>query len=104
MSLYTDDAMAEVVPLTPAQDAHLGRLTSAIVAHTQTKFCAGQREHGGNLHEKPGMLAHAFDEATDLSVYLLTLREQMLALAHKCKHGDTTLLEAADEIERWLAK
>ena len=90
--------------LTVEQDEHIGRVNAQHVALTNMKYAKGQREHGGNCWEKPGMLAHALDEASDLTVYLWTLREQMLALAHKCKQNAVTLDEAADEIERWLAK
>lgn len=88
--------------MTPEQSAHIGRVVSQHTALTNMKYAAGQREHGGNCWEKPGMLEHALAEAADLPVYLWTLREQMSALARKCRQNATTLSDAADEIERWL--
>lgn len=91
-------------PLTPDQEAHLSRVTREIVAYTHCKYVDGQRRHGGDLHLKPGMLAHAIDEATDQPVYLHTLAEQMRTLILKCREGSCSAVQAADEIERWLRK
>lgn len=60
-----------------AHEAHLRRILDAFGADARAKYAAGQREHGGNLWEKPGMLEHAIEEAIDLVVYLFTLREQI---------------------------
>lgn len=43
----------------------------------ESKYLRGQREHGGNISLKAGMLGHAEDESRDLSVYLFVLREQL---------------------------
>ena len=40
------------------------------------RYRAGQREHGGHLWKKP-VLNEALAEATDLLVYLHTLRQQI---------------------------
>lgn len=40
------------------------------------KYDQGQREHGGNLWEKPTLDA-AIEEALDLPAYLYTLRDQL---------------------------
>lgn len=61
----------------PEHEAHLTRICEAVVGALQKKYPEGQLEHGGRLWEKPGMLAHAIDEATDQNVYLHTLREQL---------------------------
>lgn len=92
------------VRLTPDQWDHIDRLADRQSKLMWAKYIKGQQEHGGNLHEKPGMLAHAIDEATDLPVYLHTLVEQMQALVQKLREGFITKDEAADEIERWLVK
>lgn len=60
----------------PDHEAHLARVKAAFVADLDTKYRAGQDEHGGRLWEKPGMLAHAIAEIIDLVVYLYTEREQ----------------------------
>jgi hypothetical protein len=90
--------------VTNGQRLHLGRVLDAQTALMQHKYKAGQKEHGGNCWEKPGMLAHAMDEAADLPVYLHTLAEQMTALIAKLRDGRVTRDEAADEIYRWLTK
>ena len=70
--------------LSGAQLDHVFRVLTKHSKLTVGKYEAGQREHGGNCWEKPGMLSHAIDEVSDLTVYLWTLREQMLALADEC--------------------
>jgi hypothetical protein len=63
--------------MTAPHDAHVERILTQFNADLRAKYDAGQREHGGNLWEKPGMLEHAIEEAIDLVVYLYTLREQI---------------------------
>lgn len=57
-------------------EAHLARILGQFSADAHAKYQAGQREHGGKLWEKPGMLDRAIEEAIDMVVYLYTLREQ----------------------------
>ena len=56
--------------------AHLSRIINQFTRDVSEKYDAGQREHGGNLWEKPGMIEHALEEAIDMVVYLYTLKEQ----------------------------
>lgn len=65
--------------MTAAHEAHLARLKAEFIADLDAKYRAGQDEHGGNLWEKRGMLAHAIEEAIDQVVYLYTLRDQLAA-------------------------
>ena len=88
--------------MTAEQLAHIQRVNAQQILLTERKYRDGQIEHGGNCWEKPGMLAHALDEVSDLSVYLWTLREQMLALAATLRAGGMSAATAADEIERWV--
>jgi hypothetical protein len=62
--------------LAPENRAHLDRLLTRIGNDLSQKYRNGQREHGGNLWEKPGMLECAIEEALDLLTYLYTLLEQ----------------------------
>ena len=62
--------------MTDEQQEHLDRILAAFHADASAKYDDGQREHGGNLWEKPGMLEHALEEAIDLVIYLYTMREQ----------------------------
>lgn len=43
------------------------------------KYLKGQREHGGELWRKRGIIDMAIEEAVDQIVYLLTLRDQLAA-------------------------
>jgi hypothetical protein len=56
--------------------AHVDRILTQFNRDLKAKYEAGQEEHGGNIWEKPGMLAHAIEEVIDLVVYLYTLQEQ----------------------------
>ena len=60
-----------------ARELHLQSIIDYLSKDLERKYRAGQREHGGNLWEKPGMLNHAIDEVVDLVVYLYTLRAQL---------------------------
>ena len=62
--------------MSAARRAHLQRILTQFHASARAKYENGQREHGGNLWQKPGMLDQAIAEATDLVIYLLTLKEQ----------------------------
>jgi len=43
----------------------------------EKKYMAGQKEHGGQLRYKRGMLSHCEEETWDLCAYLPTLRAQL---------------------------
>jgi hypothetical protein len=90
--------------VTNEQWAHVRRVTNRQATLMEQKYVNGQKEHGGNCWEKPGMLAHALDEVADLPVYLWTLKEQMRALAADLRGGRIGVVAAAVEIERWLQK
>lgn len=51
----------------------MARFTHALA----DKYTAGQREHGGNVWLKRGMLREAKAEVLDLWVYLDTLEQQL---------------------------
>ncbi len=57
--------------------AHLRRILKQFNAESTAKYAKGQREHGGNLWQKEGVLDCAIEEAIDLVVYLYTLKEQL---------------------------
>jgi hypothetical protein len=56
---------------------HLARIKTTVAELIDTKYRAGQKEHGGTLWLKPGLLDEAINEVIDLAVYLLTLKEQI---------------------------
>lgn len=60
----------------------------------EAKYLRGQREHGGNIRVKGGMLGHAEDESRDLVVYLDVLREQLSNVRDQARK----LVAAMDQI------
>lgn len=115
MSLETDDAMAELIPLdsparrlpqsddmTPDRERHLAAVLDSAHSLIDKKFRAGQVQHGGNIWQKPGMLQHAIEEVADQTVYLFTLEGQMSALALALRSGTITPEDAAGALERML--
>lgn len=112
MSLETDDAMEELIPLdhearhlpmTSDQAAHLGRVRLAHTTLIDEKYRRGQRQHGGDLWRKPGMLAHAIQENVDQSVYLLTIDEQIRDLVSEWRAMRDPIAEGcAKALERLL--
>lgn len=68
--------------------AHRAALAAAVAAATRRRYAQGQREHGGRLWTKPGLLAHAEAEAVDAMVYLSTLRRQLEVARALLDRGD----------------
>lgn len=94
----------EVNEMRPQDWVHV---TSVIQKHgelTRDKYRNGRKEHGGDCWAKPGMLAHALDESSDLSVYLWTLRKQLADLADECEGGALTTADIAARIRYVLHK
>lgn len=61
--------------MTPDEHAiAVAQEAAALILH---KYKRGQREHGGELWRKKGLLNMAIDEAVDQVIYLLTLRDQL---------------------------
>lgn len=58
------------------QEAHLQRVQARFTVALSRKYRTGQKEHGGNLWQKRGMLDRAIEEAIDQVIYLMTLKEQ----------------------------
>jgi hypothetical protein len=63
--------------MTPEQELHLKRIKNNFVSKADTKYRAGQKEHGGDLiHQNAlALIDMAIAEAVDQVVYLETLRE-----------------------------
>lgn len=90
--------------MTKGQRAHIGRVIDAQTALMRDKYRKGQKEHGGNCWEKPGMLAHAMDEAADLPVYLHTLWEQINEIACGLEDGSISGEDGAARLYRLMQK
>lgn len=63
--------------MTNDQEKHLDDIKYNFIKDVDKKYRHGQREHGGNVWLKPGMIDNAIEEVIDLAVYLYTLRDQM---------------------------
>ena len=63
--------------LTADQQIHLNDIIDWVVESLETKYVAGQQQHGGNIWLKHGMLSHIEAELLDLVVYVRTLRKQL---------------------------
>lgn len=59
------------------QEAHLSHVIDVFIDKVEKKYRKGQREHGGNLWEKMGIIDCAIEEALDQVVYLVTLKDQL---------------------------
>lgn len=57
-------------------EEHCESIIGQFSSEFRAKYQQGQREHGGNMLYKPGMLDEAIKEAIDLVCYLYTLRQQ----------------------------
>ena len=66
--------------MTPEQERHLGRIKANFSSKVDTKYRAGQREHGGDLihNNALAIIDMAINEAVDQVVYLETLREVLV--------------------------
>lgn len=62
---------------------HLGQVVDYITEVVGKKYRKGQKEHGGKLWEKSGLIEEAINEVADLAVYLITLRTQIKQLQKK---------------------
>lgn len=62
-------------------DGQSERFLDDLISHqafaTDKKYRKGQKEHGGKLWEKPGMLRNIEFENTDQSTYAFALRKQL---------------------------
>lgn len=63
--------------MTNEQNSHLNSLVAVFTELVTKKYTAGQKEHGGDLWKKKGLIDMAIDEAIDQVVYLLTLKKQI---------------------------
>ena len=63
--------------MTVEQESHLKRIKANFIQKVDTKYRAGQQEHGGDLMRKDvvSLIDMAIAEAIDQVVYLETLRE-----------------------------
>jgi phage terminase large subunit GpA-like protein len=79
--------------MTKPQELHLERIKERGLALLDAKYRAGQREHGGNLWQKP-MVRNIMEESLDLLVYTLTLEQQMEEMRGICSAGESGEISA----------
>lgn len=63
--------------MTDEQEGHAHFVAAQFEEAMLKKYEAGQKEHGGNLWNKTGLIDMAIDEAIDQVVYLITLKQQI---------------------------
>lgn len=61
----------------PSPEHHLQAVIADFEKNVTEKYKAGQKEHGGQLWTKPGMIKNLKDELLDAYVYLCTLEAQI---------------------------
>lgn len=63
--------------MTPEQEQNLLEIKELFSSLVDHKYRNGQREHGGNLWTKKGLIDMAIDEAIDQVTYLICLKRQI---------------------------
>ena len=63
--------------MTIQQERNLKSIKERFVGWLDKKYRKGQKDHGGNLWKKKGLIDMAIDEAVDQVVYLICLRDQI---------------------------
>ena len=75
-------------PVDPDEvELHLADLLDTVMVDLASKYLNGQKEHGGHLHRKPGLLQHAKEEALDQIAYLYSLEQQHLEACDLLRDG-----------------
>jgi hypothetical protein len=64
--------------MSPDHEEHLQKIKTEISQLIDSKYRAGQKQHGGSLFHKAGLLDMAVEEIVDLVVYILTLKQQLI--------------------------
>ena len=63
--------------MTLDQENHLNEILKEVRSKIDTKYRAGQAEHGGDLWERVPLIDDIMDEAVDQTTYALTLKRQL---------------------------
>ncbi len=84
-------------------ESHIATIIMQFAREATGGYLGGQREHGGQLWLKTGMLAQAKKEANDQISYLYTAEQQIPREAVRLATitgGDVAIIEA--ELRQWL--
>lgn len=63
--------------LSPQQISHAAQCLNLFNKTALDKYADGQKYHGGNMWEKPGMAHEAYMEVVDLMFYISTIGNQI---------------------------
>ena len=74
--------------------AHAARVSTDVAEAIHAKYTAGQREHGGKIWQKAGMLGHLTNELHDGEVYAHVLRDQLTDI----RTAAMALVDALDSV------
>lgn len=80
---YYPELPAKRELMTEDQEAHLAQIINKFIRRVIAKYSAGQKEHGGNLFDKPN-LPMLLEEVLDQVVYGFTLEEQIKKAMGEC--------------------
>lgn len=69
--------------MTQEQEQHLQSIKDWFTTEVDKKYRAGQKEHGGDLWLKSGIIDMAIEEVLDMAVYLTTLKSQIAQIQTK---------------------
>lgn len=64
---------------------HMEHIVAVASDRIKTKYEEGNAQHGGFLPDKPNLIDEAIDEAIDMVVYLITLKDQIEELENSKK-------------------
>jgi len=85
---YYPDTPIQREEMTTAQEYHLARIKNRFLRRVDKKYSAGQKEHGGDLFNKPN-LPMLLEEADDLVVYSYTLEDQIQTANMLCADSES---------------
>ena len=69
--------------------AHVAHCVKRLSDLQNKKYVSGQKEHGGQMWKKTGLLHAALEEVADLANYLPTIELQVHKAVKLLKAGDT---------------
>lgn len=74
-----NDRVKYFYDMTDERETHLDEIKTEFLHLVDEKYRIGQKNHGGNLFEQTSnkLLNNAIEEAIDMVVYLLTLKNKL---------------------------
>jgi hypothetical protein len=75
--------------VTPEQETHLSHILDRAERELRVKYADGQKEHGGNIWAKGGLMQQMRAEALDQMVYTDVIEQQLRGIADSMRQGLT---------------